>query len=66
MTPLIDVFTFENSSFKIQIIPRYIGAFDGRLVRFLNTFIKSIYKKCFNKPDDQTFSGDESPEFQRE
>jgi len=31
VTPLIDVFTFENSSFKIQIIPRYIGAFDGRL-----------------------------------
>ena len=60
MTPLIDVFTFENSSFKIQIIPRYIGAFDGRLVRFLN-----IYKRCFKKPDDQTFSGDESPEFQR-
>ena len=34
LTPLIDVFTLENSSFKIQIIPRFIGAFDGRLVSF--------------------------------
>ena len=39
LTPLIDVFTLENPSFKIQIIPRFIGAFDGRLVSF--AYIKS-------------------------
>ena len=42
MTPLIDVFTFENSSFKIQIIPRYIGAFDGRLVSFIYILLYCI------------------------
>jgi len=49
VTPLIDIFTFDNSSFKIEIIPRYIGAFDGRLGMKVQNFKENKHPTAIKK-----------------